>query len=102
MLFQELHSLLSIYPTPLRESVLEHLHEVLLETLPGDAGALKLHASRLLPGSAEASEDFVEKLRAANEELLGQAKRQGGAVSCAYAEFVEEWCQRDLDADLVS
>ncbi|KAF8577994.1 hypothetical protein K439DRAFT_506926 [Ramaria rubella] len=53
-----------------------------------------MHATRFLPapGTAVESEAFVDKLRGANEELLGHARRHGGAVSGAYAEFVEEWC----------
>lgn len=100
-LFLSLDNLLRTYPTALRDSLLDHLHRLLVETLPGDPAALKLHATRLLPGDPEASEEFVDKLRAANEKLLGWARSQGGAVAGAYADFVEEWCQRDVDANLV-
>ncbi|KAF8497669.1 U3 small nucleolar RNA-associated protein 6-domain-containing protein [Gautieria morchelliformis] len=102
-LFRSLHALVNTYPTPLRASLLGHLHGLLAETLPSDPAALKMHATRFLPasGEPEASEEFVDRLKAANEELLGRARTLGGAVPCAYAEFVEEWCQqRELDPNL--
>jgi len=89
--------MLADYPTPLRESMLEHLHTLLRKTLPNDPTGLKLRARRLLPEDVE----DVEKLGVGNEELLIQAREQGGAVSAAYAEVIQEWCQRDLEPSLV-
>ena len=97
-LFRSLQTLLNTYPTPLRASLLDHLHALLVETLSDEPEAVKLHATRWLPASGEAG---VDQLRAANEALLEWARTRGGAVSGAYADVVEEWCQRDLDRHLV-
>ncbi|KIJ49586.1 hypothetical protein M422DRAFT_160624 [Sphaerobolus stellatus SS14] len=99
-LFKSLHEMLASYPTPLREDMLEHLHGLLTKTLPGDAEALRLRARYLLREEDEDSEEFVDKLRAGNEELLGQAREHRGAVSGAYAEVIAGWCKRDLEPSL--
>lgn len=46
------------------------------------------------------SEAFVDALRAANEELSSKAKGNAG-VARAYAAFVEEWCGREIEGNLV-
>ena len=46
------------------------------------------------------SEAFVDALRAANEELAEKAKGNAG-VARAYAAFVEDWCGREIDDNLV-
>jgi U3 small nucleolar RNA-associated protein 6 len=106
-LFRSLHELLRTYPTPLRDTLLECLDGLLVNTLPSDPAALKLHATRLLPPPDKSRNtldtvEFIEQLQAANESLLSLAQRHGGAVSDAYAEFVEEWCGVDLEPNLVS
>jgi len=102
-LFRSLHTLLSTYPSAIRALLLEHLHSDLMLTLPAEPSALKLHATRFLPasGEPEATEDFIDRLRTANEELLEKARTHRGAVSGVYAEFVAEWCERAIEPDLV-
>ena len=96
-----MYALLNTYPTSLRATLLNHLHEVLILTLPSDPAALKLYATRFLPEEANESETFIDQLRAANEALLEKARTHRGAVSGVYAEFVEEWCHKDIDCNLV-
>ncbi|KAF8513171.1 U3 small nucleolar RNA-associated protein 6-domain-containing protein [Hysterangium stoloniferum] len=105
-LFRSLCELLKTYPTLLRDSLLSHLDDLLVKTLPTDPAALKLHATRHLPppddsGNSFDTVEFIEQLQAANEFLLGLARKHGGAVSNTYAEFVEEWCGVDLEPNLV-
>lgn len=100
-LFRSLDGLLHTYPTPLRESLLEHLDRLVEETLPGDPEALKLRARLLIPADMEENEEFVERLRKGNGILLSQARTQRGVVSRAYAEVIGEWCERDLDPNIV-
>lgn len=103
-LFESLHSLITEYPSPpaLRAALLSHLHDLLRETLPGDAGAIKMLAGRFLAPGLD-REARVDGLRRANEEMLqnvGDGKRED--ILQAYADFVEHWCGVALDSNLVS
>lgn len=103
-LFKALNTLLVEYPTQpsVRVTLLEHLHDLLRRTLPDDAGAIKLSASRFLAPELK-GEAFVEALRSANEEMLqsvGEGRRESALE--AYAGFVEEWCGAAIDVNLVS
>ncbi len=48
----------------------------------------------------------MDALKDANEQLLAYIRSTGGPVSpevaAVYAEFVEEWCGKDVDDTLVS
>ena len=58
-----------------------------------------MYATRKLREDVQ-GEELVNSLKAANEELLEFAKT-GVNVCPAYAEFVNDWCQRDIDDNLV-
>ncbi|KAA1472793.1 hypothetical protein DENSPDRAFT_839159 [Dentipellis sp. KUC8613] len=103
-LFTALQQLLSTYPIPgpLRAALLDYLHELLKTTLPKDAAAVKLYATRALAGEVE-GEELISGLRSANEELQHALKEHGAEnaeLYDAYAAFVEDWCRRDIDDDL--
>ncbi|KAG6811996.1 hypothetical protein H0H92_004961 [Tricholoma furcatifolium] len=101
-LFTSLKTLLMEYPSPapLRESLLEHLYNVLGKTLPNDAGAIKIRANRHLRPDLK-GESLVEGLKRANEELV-EATGAGASeeVYQVYAEFVEEWCGAVIDRNM--
>ncbi|KAH9069823.1 U3 small nucleolar RNA-associated protein 6-domain-containing protein [Lactarius deliciosus] len=109
-LFQSLQELIAGYPATeaLRSALLDHLHERLAETLPGDASAVVLRATRALAlTSAEelAGGTLVDALRRANEEMLKALDAAGRQppeeMAAAYAQFVEEWCgKEDVDVHL--
>lgn len=111
-LFVSLHELLSTYPTTLalRSSLLDHLHTLLLQTLPTDPIAIRLTATRhLLP---ELSGDaLVDALRDANDKMTAavreacsdDSRKNADDMAGSYADFVKEWVQReDVDDSLVS
>ncbi|TFK94570.1 hypothetical protein K466DRAFT_579822 [Polyporus arcularius HHB13444] len=104
-LFTSLHELISAYPSPpsLRESLLDHLHALLHKTLPSHPAAIKLSATRHLKADL-VGEPLVDALKDANEQLLAYIRSTGGPVSpevaAVYAEFVEEWCGKDVDDTL--
>ncbi|TCD64878.1 U3 snoRNP protein [Steccherinum ochraceum] len=116
-LFVALHELLTTYPSPehLKTSLLDYLHALLQETLPGDPKAIKLTATRFIAPSLDIhSPDFIDILRNANEKLVAGVRsawastqgteadqerlREGMAE--VYAQFVYEWCQKDVDVNL--
>ena len=106
-LFTSLHELISTYPSPpaLRESLLNHLHALLHETLPSLPAVIKLSATRRLTSEA-VGEVLVDELKRANEKLSETVRRASGdalpGMACVYAEFLEEWCGKDVDDSLVS
>ncbi|KAI9437584.1 U3 small nucleolar RNA-associated protein 6-domain-containing protein [Lactarius indigo] len=109
-LFQSLQEVIAGYPVKeaLRSALLDHLHERLAETLPGDASAVVLRATRALAlTSAEelAGGALVDALRRANEEMLKALDAVGQQppeeMATAYAQFIEEWCgKEDVDTHL--
>ena len=87
----------------MRVAILDHLFALLRLTLPTDSEAVKLHATRSLTPDL-AGENLIDRLKDANEELSQAitdcgSDRQG--ICERYAEFVQEWCQRDIDGPLV-
>ncbi|KAI0645423.1 U3 small nucleolar RNA-associated protein 6-domain-containing protein [Trametes meyenii] len=99
-LFKSLHELLSAYPCPpsLRDSLLDHLHALLRDTLPSSPAAIKLAATRRL--TAELSgEPLVDALKDANNVLSDAVRTSSGeareGVANVYTEFAEEWCAKD-------
>lgn len=103
-LFRSLKDLISAYPSPapLRDAILDHLFALLRLTLPTDPEAVKLHATRSLTPDL-AGEKLIDRLKDANEELTQAitdcgSDRQG--ICERYADFVQEWCQRDIDGPL--
>ncbi|KAF8262880.1 U3 small nucleolar RNA-associated protein 6-domain-containing protein [Lactarius quietus] len=109
-LFQSLQELIAGYPVTeaLRSSLLDHLHERLAETLPGDVSGVVLRATRALALTSKedlAGGALVDALRHANEELLKALDAAGQQLpedlAAAYTHFVEEWCGKDdVDAHL--
>ncbi|KAI0373390.1 hypothetical protein BV20DRAFT_962522 [Pilatotrama ljubarskyi] len=104
-LFRSLHELIAAYPSPpsLRESLLDHLHALLRDTLPSLPAAIKLTATRrLIPDIS--SEGLVDALKSAND-ILSEAVRTSSAearqgIASVYAEFIEEWCGKSVDDSL--
>ena len=80
---------------------MEHLYELLRNTLDEDVGAMKLLVGRFV-GTEVKGAEFVEGVRCANEELMKMARKSSRLeVLEAYAGFVEEWCERGNDTSLV-
>ena len=121
-LFIALHDLLTTYPSPqsLKLSLLDYLHAVLVDVLPGDPRAIKLTATRFITLELDIqSPDFVDILRNANEQLMqgvreawsddkpsqndsDRQKRQE-EMATVYAQFIDEWAEKDdVDVNLVS
>ncbi|KAI9067095.1 hypothetical protein FKP32DRAFT_1564309 [Trametes sanguinea] len=104
-LFRALHELISGYPSPpsLKEAILDHLHALLRETLPSDPAAIKLSATRRLTPDLS-GEALVDALKSANDVLSEAVRTSDGearrGVAVVYAEFVEEWCGKDVDDSL--
>ncbi|KAJ8592302.1 hypothetical protein M405DRAFT_733504 [Rhizopogon salebrosus TDB-379] len=107
-LFSALEVLIRSYPCHerLRTALLDHLHSVLKDTLPGDPQAVKMLATRKLREftSRENSddsdlvegEDFVDALQLANESLstaVGAGGTNSSGMVDVYVEFIEEWCR---------
>ena len=100
-----MHDLITSYPSPpsLRELLLDHLLTELGTTLPDEPLGVKLSATRALKPDVD-GEDLVEALKDANEKMLVGVKHEGKSRENyfrAYAEFVEEWCRANIDANLV-
>ncbi|TBU29581.1 U3 small nucleolar RNA-associated protein 6-domain-containing protein [Dichomitus squalens] len=104
-LFASLHELISTYPSPptLRESLLDHLHGHLRETLPSLPAAIKLSATRNLTPDM-VGEPLVDALKSANEQLIAAVRTAANSsdpgVANVYSEFVEEWCGQEVDDSL--
>ncbi|KZT08401.1 uncharacterized protein LAESUDRAFT_757637 [Laetiporus sulphureus 93-53] len=105
-LFTSLHELISAYPClpSLRNSLLDYLFSLLHSVLPSDPTAIKLYASRYLTPDLE-GEDLVDALRKANEELAIAVKEANQGENTEklgeiYAQFVQEWCEKDIDNSL--
>lgn len=103
-LFLELKTLIAEYPCAgeLRESLVDHLYDLVRSTLPENAQAARLLADRHTPAELKGAK-LVDGVQHANEELFAKAKVSGSEeIFQAYAEFVEDWCQRTDDRHLVS
>lgn len=106
-LFTSLHELLATYPCPqsLRDALLDHLFALLHSTLPLDPSAIKLSATRALTPGLD-GEALIDALKSANEQLADAVRNRGEghageALAVLYAEFVQEWCSKDIDESLV-
>jgi len=107
-LFVSLQKLVSTYPCPaqLRDSLLEHIYELLKHTLPHDPQAIRLAAARFLPSDLKGP-GLVDALKHANETFASALREmlvngvQADDMSNVYAEFVEEWCSKGIDHNLV-
>lgn len=100
----QLKAVIAEYPSPveLRKLLLDHLYDLVRSTLPGDAQAARLLADRHIAPDLK-GEKLVDGVQRANEELLAEAKsRRQEEIYQAYADFVEDWCQKAIDQHLVS
>ncbi|OBZ67094.1 U3 small nucleolar RNA-associated protein 6 [Grifola frondosa] len=71
---------------------------------PSDPAAIKLSATRFLTPDLH-GEALIEALKSASEQLAAavrnsDAGEQGERVADVYAEFIEEWCRKELDDSL--
>ncbi|EIW63031.1 snoRNA-binding rRNA-processing protein UTP6 [Trametes versicolor FP-101664 SS1] len=104
-LFSSLHGLISTYPSPLslRESLLDHLHALLRDTLPALPAAIKLAATRHLSDDLTGGH-LVDALKNANDVLSEAVRTSTGeareGVACVYAEFIGEWCGKAVGDSL--
>ncbi|KAL5485402.1 UTP6 [Sanghuangporus weigelae] len=121
-LFTSLHEVLSTYPCPstLRWSLLDHLHSLLHSRIispqgsdpdfsnprarldaKGRAQCAKLYATRYLTLGLE-GEALVDALRKANEDLMEfmRARRDDDEMTYAYAQFVTEWFEKEINEHL--
>ncbi|KAL5523572.1 hypothetical protein ACEPAG_7745 [Sanghuangporus baumii] len=118
-LFASLHGVLSTYPCPstLRWSLLDHLHSLLHSRIlstqgsdpdpsnpparfdaKGRAQCAKLYATRYLTPDLE-GESLVDALRKANEDLMEivRVRRDDNEMASAYAQFVSEWFEKEIN-----
>ncbi|KAI0633359.1 U3 small nucleolar RNA-associated protein 6-domain-containing protein [Trametes polyzona] len=104
-LFSSLHNLISTYPSPpsLRETLLDHLHGLLHDTLPSLPAAIKLSATRRLTADLS-GEPLVDALRNANDVLSEAVRTSSGeareGIARVYTEFIDEWCGKAADNTL--
>ncbi|KAH9938923.1 U3 small nucleolar RNA-associated protein 6-domain-containing protein [Amylocystis lapponica] len=104
MTLQSLHELIMTYPCPrpLRDALLDHLFNLLHTTLDSDPAAVKLSATRfLIPGME--GEDLIEALKHANEQLMAAVRpssAEDAGLAAVYANFITEWCNKDIDDHL--
>ncbi|KAK7692964.1 hypothetical protein QCA50_004605 [Cerrena zonata] len=114
-LFISLHDVVSTYPSPqsLRSSLLDHLHTLLQTTLPHNAQAIKLTATRFLTADIEGAQ-LIDQLKKANEMLSNtirdvissgrtqtrDEREQLHSFAEVYAEFIDKWCRTELDPTL--
>ncbi|OCB88446.1 hypothetical protein A7U60_g4488 [Sanghuangporus baumii] len=121
-LFASLHGVLSAYPCPstLRRSLLDHLHSLLHSRIlstegsdpdpsnpstrldaKGRAQCAKLYATRYLTLDLE-GESLVDALRKANEDLMEivRERRDDDEMASAYAQFVTEWFEKEINEHL--
>ena len=88
--------------------LLDHLHNLLRETLPTDPVAMRLTATRALTsgltGAAlvDALKDANERLTKAVERACEETVNEADGIGAAYADFLREWVQMpSLDDTLV-
>lgn len=101
-LFTALKTVISDYPSPvaLQNTLLDTLFDALAKTLPRDPKGMEMRVHRHLKSSPTAV-DFVDGLRAANEEMLAIIGENGEEPLLEmYASFVETWCERVDDHHL--
>ncbi|KAF8629265.1 hypothetical protein AX17_005844 [Amanita inopinata Kibby_2008] len=101
-LFDALKTVIEEHPCApdLRHALLDHFYDLVRQTLPNDAKAIKLSASRFLTTGSKGI-GLIEALGQANEEMLesaGNCCRE--EVLEMYSEFVEEWCGRTMDENM--
>lgn len=94
--------LISGYPLPetLRDGLLNHLYALSRQHLGDDPEAVSMSVTRFM-GSGTG---IVEALQHSNEEFVQAVRRSQGhdGMCSAYARFVEEWCKKEIDANMVS
>ncbi|KAH9855257.1 U3 small nucleolar RNA-associated protein 6-domain-containing protein [Lenzites betulinus] len=104
-LFTSIHDLITTYPSPpsLRESLLDHLHALLRDTLPSLPAAIKLSATRSLVADLP-GEQLVDALRHATDALAEAVRTSSGeareGMARVYTDFIEEWCGKTADDSL--
>ncbi|KAH9942332.1 U3 small nucleolar RNA-associated protein 6-domain-containing protein [Epithele typhae] len=95
-MFVALHELISTYPSPppLKESLLDHLHDLLHKTLPSHPAAIKLSSTRRLTPdlSGEPLQLSANVRKAVDDGVPGLAD--------VYSDFLLEWCEKDVDNSL--
>jgi U3 small nucleolar RNA-associated protein 6 len=104
-LLRALKELISGYPLPeiLRDGLLNHLYALLQQHLGDDPDAVSLLVTRFMDSHASGT-GIVEALKHSNEEFVQAVRRSQGhdGMCSAYANFVEEWCKKEIDANMVS
>jgi U3 small nucleolar RNA-associated protein 6 len=107
-LFSALEDLIRSYPSQehLRTALLDHLYNVLKDTLQGDPHAVKMLATRKLreltsqensgDSVMDEGEEFVNALQVANESFsvaVSAGSTNASGMADVYVEFIEEWCK---------
>lgn len=102
-MFTSLHGLLTNYPSVLRNDLMEELDMSLLKTnLARTKEGIKLHARMALGEMKWAEEDFIDKLRKVNEEIMGVIMGHEEEFGEAYGELIEIWCGGGVEESVVS
>jgi len=95
-LFKSLEEMIIDYPTPSKEGILEHLYEELYSRLGDSPEGIEMYVNRVLKG-----EDLIDRVKRGNEELSKAVSKSKG-LRVVYERFVNEWCGKDIDDNLVS
>jgi hypothetical protein len=99
---KSLQKLLSSYPTPLRNDLLEGLFLLAKQTLPNDPANIYLQATRRLQSIKQ--EEFVDKLKEANDLFTTAIKSSNvdkDAIGQVYADWLDEWVNKIDEENLV-
>lgn len=90
-------------PETLRDGLLKHLYALLKKHVGEDGDAMSMLVAQYVESQAQGTE-LVDGVKRANEEFMEGVRRSQGqdGMCCAYVRFVEEWCKKEIDANIVS
>lgn len=87
----------------LRDDLVTELDMLLLKTnLAQTKGGIKLHARMALGEMKWTEEEFIDKLRKVNEEIMEVVVGHEGEFGEAYGELIENWCGEGAESSMVS
>jgi len=101
-MISSLQKLLSTYPTPLTNDLVDELYSLVNDILPNDPSAIHLRATRNLKSIEQ--EDFVDRLKETQDLFASAVKlpeMDKELISKIYAQWVEEWVEKIDEENLV-
>lgn len=98
-----LYDILSTCSSVLRDDLVAELDMLLLKTnLAQTKEGIKLHARMALGEIKWTEEDFIDKLRKVNEEIMEGIVGHEEEFGEAYGELIEIWCGEGAEGSVVS